>query len=349
MVDIRRQGSSRRPKHDMATSATKAVSALLVLSAGITANPIPVPNPLYHEPQPLYSDIGPVYPFSDSLFAEQNAVYPYRDSNPYLPESLVAELDGPLAAEQLAGGAEMFPDQLTGEERSQLLGLLTGELLPAEGDDYGPLGYDLPPPVDADWYEALGLASPYDSEDLGGEYGDYIGEVVDEPLLPSGPSRAMTKKDTAASETRAEQPAEEDEEEESEDDDDDDDDDDDADGGNVADDESENTDDAAANLVKQIEELRKTIHTEGLRHPSQSAPQTPDHPVRSPSTPAPAVEPGSGDSSRSVSAEAPLADQLRAAAAEPTAAPLTDSETAYETIKRFLVMEDALKRVSQPS
>ena len=337
-------------------SAMTIFSALLALVACVSSGPVPVANPLFHEPQPLYPDIGAVYPVSSSLFSERDAAYRYREPRPYLAAELDGSLDGmpesdPFEGQNLAASGAGLADRLAGQERSQLLSLLAGGLAAAESGDYGPLGYGTPEDV-ADWYEALGLVPPYAGSDGGEDYGDYPGQMGAWPQLPTGPSQAVDKKDASgpAAAPLAEHPAEE------EDDDEDDTDDGNGDDGDDTGDSANESDaDSAANLVKQIEELRRSIRTEDLhRASSQSATPPVRHPVPPPASGTAAPVPA-GHPSHSVQPEgeeAPLDDQLRAAAAEPTPeppAPLADSETAYETIKRFLVMEDALKRVSRRS
>ena len=339
----------------------KVIAALLVSGMGIAAGPVPVPNPLFHDRKPLYPNLSPDYPVSNSLYPEQNA-YQYRESNPYLPESLLS--DGPLSdvdlysENDLSGGGDLSLDRLalTDAERSQLIDLLTNGAGSVEGDDYSPLGYGLPQPLDPDWYEALGLVSPYEGEGAEDDYEDYMDEVGSWPQVNSasqqvaGQEMGISKKAdsapaAAAAQVTPEKPAAST-----------------ANSDNSGDNSGDDSDATAENLVKQIDELRKSIKKNALNSPaSQPIPHPPRHSgVPTPSTTTTststtAAVPSSAEPERGArpgGGEAPLVDQLRAAAIQPVSAlqtaPHTESETAYETIKRFLVMKDALKRVRSP-
>ena len=331
----------------------KVIAALLLSGMGITAGPVPVPNPLFHEPKARYPNIGPAYSVPYTLFSERNA-YPYRESNPYLSEPLLSEIDSPLSESDLYSGSELASSggltadrlTLTNLENSQLLELLMNNLGQMEGNDYAPLGYGPPQNFDPDLYEELGLASPYDGEDAEDEYEGYMDEINSwpqaniVPQMASGRDMRRSKKAdsasaTAAAQASSEKPAA-------------------ADNGTHESDHSDNKDDkdSAENLVKQIDALRESIkraQSQGAKHfPSKSSPSS----VPVPSTTTTTATPAAAElekSGQTGSGEAVLADQLRAAASEPSSPPQkisTEAETAYETIKRFLVMEDALKRVS---
>ena len=323
------------------------IAALLLSGVGITAGPVPVPNPLYHEPKPRYPNIGPAYSVPYTLFSERNA-YPYQESNPYLSEPLLSEIDSPLSGSDLYSGSELASSgdltadrlALTNLENSQLLELLMNNLGQIEGNDYVPLGYGPPQSFDPDLYEELGLASPYDSEDAEDEYEDYRDEIDSwpqaskVPQMATGQDMRRSKKADSASAAAAAQassvkPAA-------------------ADNSTHESDHSGNKDDkdSAENLIKQINALRESIkraQSQGAKHfpPRSSHSAVPAPSTTTTTATQAAVQPEK---------EAPLADQLRAAASEPSSPPQkisTEAETAYETIKRFLVMEDALKRVSQ--